>query len=225
MAKKKRIRIEEVKTFPNVTQTPQMLKGKWKTEIFRNDGGLVLELGCGHGNYTLTLAQRFPNKNFIGIDLKGARLWVGAKQALEKGIANVFFIRGNAAELDKIFEPGEIEEVWIPFPDPYPKKPRKRLTSVLYLALYQRICKPGARLHFKTDDDALYQSTLESLSEFGCTVHRAIVDIHGLNGAADDEALQIRTSYEKRHLAAGRTIKYIEFTLPPATETQGAKSE
>ncbi|MDZ7317352.1 MAG: tRNA (guanosine(46)-N7)-methyltransferase TrmB [candidate division KSB1 bacterium] len=212
MAKKKRIRIEAIKSFSNVSQQPEAWKGKWKTSVFGNDHEIVLELGCGHGNYTIELAQRFPQKNYIGLDLKGARLWVGAKKALDAAMTNVFFIRGNAAHLTTMFEPGEISEIWLPFPDPYPKKPRKRLTSTLFLDIYRQICTPDAVLHFKTDDDALYRSTLDSLAVFGCRILYNFPDLYRSNLV--DDLPYIQTTYEKRHLAAGKTIKYIRFQLP-----------
>lgn len=213
MAKKKRQRKEQIKTFANVSAEPERLKGNWRG-VFGNDGRLTLELGCGHGNYTLALAQHFPEKNFIGVDLKAARIWVGAKQALENQRRNVFFLNVNVWNLAEAFDAGEVAEIWIPFPDPYPKKPKKRLTAARCLAIYQTICAPDALLHFKTDDDALYQSTLDSLAEFGCTVRHNIADVYA--EADIDDYVRIQTSYEKRHLAIGKTIKYVQFSLPPS---------
>ena len=216
MAKKKRQRKEQVKTFANVSAEPRQFRGKWR-EVFGNNGPMTLELGCGHGNYTLALAQHFPEKNFIGVDLKAARIWVGAKAALENQWRNVFFLNTNVWDLAEAFDAGEVAEIWIPFPDPYPKKPKKRLTAARCLAVYQKICAPDARLHFKTDDDALYQSTLDALDEFGCTILRNIADVYAEPELDDD--LRIQTSYEKRHLAAGKTIKYVQFTLPSTGES------
>jgi tRNA (guanine-N7-)-methyltransferase len=211
MAKQKRLRKEAIKSFANVTENPSEFKGKWKSVVFGNEAPLVLELGCGHGNYAIALAMQFPEKNFIGVDLKAPRLWVGAKHTLEQGIRNVFFIRANIMNLAEAFDPGDVAEVWITFPDPYPKKPRKRLTSARYLDIYRQICAPGARLHFKTDADDLYASTVESLTAYGCTIHKNIADLYA--EAEMDDLLRIQTSYEKKHIANGRTIKYIEFSL------------
>lgn len=212
MAKQKKLRKEAIKSFANVTEDPFEFKGKWRSVVFGNTAPLVLELGCGHGNYAIELAKQFPEKNFIGVDLKAVRLWVGAKYTLEQGIRNVFFIRANILNLADAFEPGDVAEVWITFPDPYPKKPRKRLTASRYLDIYRHICAPDARLHFKTDADDLYASTVESLTAYGCIIHKNIADLYA--EAEIDDLLRIQTSYEKKHIAKGRTIKYIEFSLP-----------
>ena len=211
MAKKKRARIEAVKSFSNVSHSSSQLKGRWR-EIFKNDNPISLELGCGRGEFMLALAEKYPHRNYIGVDLKGARLWAGAKQALDNKIANVFFIRENILELANVFEPGDVSEIWITFPDPYPKKPRKRMTAERYLDVYKKICAPDARLYLKTDDDAFFESSLESLNEYGCTIREIINDVHAQ--AKTQEELRILTPYEKRHIAAGRTIKYLQFLLP-----------
>ncbi|RPH92340.1 MAG: tRNA (guanosine(46)-N7)-methyltransferase TrmB, partial [Calditrichaeota bacterium] len=196
MAKQKRLRKEALKSFANVTHSPQELKGKWKSVIFRNDAPISLELGCGHGNYSIALAQKYRDRNFVGIDLKGARLWVGAKYALEQQLSNIFFIRMNILDLADVFDADDIDEIWIPFPDPYPKKPRKRLTAPRFLAVYQQICKPQARLHLKTDVDGLYESAIESISSFGCTLDRQILNLYAEPHL--EELLNIQTSYEKK---------------------------
>ncbi|MBN1465180.1 tRNA (guanosine(46)-N7)-methyltransferase TrmB [candidate division KSB1 bacterium] len=210
MAKKKLERIAEVKTFPNVSHAGAELKGQWHT-IFKNGRPMTLELGCGKGDYTLALAQQHPERNYIGIDLKSARLWAAATQAMQKSLSNVFFIRANALDLTDIFAPDDIAEIWIPFPDPYPQKPRKRMTAARYLEVYKKICRPDARINVKTDDEALYEFSLATIADYGCTIHQKIAAVH-----ADDatEELGIMTFYEKRHLAAGRSIKYIQFSLP-----------
>ncbi len=211
MAKKKKIRIAAVKEFPNVSHDAGSLKGKWP-DIFGNDHPITLELGCGKGDYTLSLAEHDPQKNFIGIDLKGYRLWKAASTALERNRRNVFFLRANVLDIDDVFEPGTVAELWITFPDPYPKKPRKRMTAERYLDVYKKICVPGSLVNFKTDDDALYEFTLESLSSYGCTILQNITNVHGSDNV--DEILKILTYYEKQHINAGLTIKYIQFTLP-----------
>lgn len=211
MAKRKRIRIEAVKSFPNVTHAGHELKGEWHT-IFANDQPITLELGCGKGDYTLALAQKHAERNFIGVDLKGARLWIAATRALELDLKNVFYIRANGLDLADIFESGDIAQIWIPFPDPYPKKSRKRMVADRYLDVYKKICQSDARLHLKTDDDELYNFTLENLRQYGCTIHQNIRDVH--NSTDIDDDVKIKTYYEGRHIAAGLTIKYIQFTLP-----------
>ena len=215
MAKKKRARIAALKAFPNVTHHPSDYKGQWRT-VFNNDNPMTLELGCGKGDYALTLAQQNPNRNYIGVDLKGSRLWTAANQAMEKNIRNVFFIRGNVLDLTNAFEPGDISEIWITFPDPYRKKPRKRLTASRYLDVYKQICLSRTRIHLKTDDDELYRFSLESISDYGCTIHHNIKDVHG---GIVDEKLKIMTFYEKQHIAAGLSIKYIQFSLPQEEES------
>ena len=199
MAKKKRLRIAAVQSFSNVTHHGAELKGQWHV-IFKNLNPITLELGCGKGDYTLSLAQRYPDKNFIGVDLKSARLWSAATRALDKQIENVYFIRANVLELADIFEQDDISEVWITFPDPYPKKPRKRMTSQRYLDVYSKICRPNASLHMKTDDENFYEFSLVSLADYGCTIRQKMSELHGQDV---DEDLGIKTFYEKRHIEAG----------------------
>lgn len=210
MAKKKRERIAAVKTFPNVSHDGAELKGRWHT-IFRNGRPMTLELGCGKGEYTLALAQQNPEKNYIGVDLKSARLWAAATQAMQTELQNVYFIRANALDLGDIFAPNDIAEIWITFPDPYPQKPRKRMTAARYLDVYKKICRPDARIHVKTDDDAFYEFTLATIADYGCAIQQKITAVHANDVA---EELKIFTFYEKRHMAAGRSIKYIQFSLP-----------
>jgi tRNA (guanine-N7-)-methyltransferase len=211
MAKRKRIRIDAVKSFPNVTHTGQAFKGRWHA-VFDNDHPITLELGCGKGDYTLALAEKHPERNFIGVDLKGARLWVAATKALDLDLKNVFYIRANALDLAEIFAANSIAQIWMPFPDPYPRKPRKRMVADRYLDVYKKICRPDARLHLKTDDDELCNFALENLKEYGCTIHQNIRDVHSSTDIDDD--VKIKTYYEGRHIDAGLLIKYVQFTLP-----------
>lgn len=211
MAKKKLERIAAIKTFTNVSHAPAELKGKWR-QIFENDNPITLELGCGRGDVLLTLARKHANQNFVGVDLKGARLWAAAKQALDENRSNVFFICANILEIGEAFEPGDVTDFWIAFPDPYPKKPRKRMTAARYLDVYSKISLPGAVGRLKTDDQNFYQSSIKSLQDYGCEIKETIEDVHGRPSTNGD--LQILTSYEKRHIAKGLTIKYIEFSLP-----------
>ena len=211
MAKKKRKRIEAVKSFANVTHHGEHYKFKWH-EIFGNSDPITLELGCGRGDLILALAKQHPQRNFIGVDLKGARLWAGASIAIAHHIDNLFFIRGHILQLPAMFKADSINEFWITFPDPYPKKPRKRMTHERYLAAYQQIAVTGASFYLKTDDGAFYQFSLESLNSFGCILHKAVENLY-----ANEEPSQISepvTTYEKRHINEGKSIKFIHFALP-----------
>ena len=211
MPKKKQQRIQAIKTFANVTDQPSELMGQW-SRIFQNQNPIVLELGCGRGDFLLERARKQPKINCIGVDLKGPRIWAGATQAQQEGLKNIFFIRSNVLDLVDGFEPGTISEVWINFPDPYPKKPRKRMTASRYLDVYKHICIPEANCHLKTDDDMFYEFSLQSLEKNYCSIQQQIADVYAqdqINGW-----VTFQTTYEKRHLAEGKTIKYIHFLLP-----------
>jgi len=214
MAKRKLERFAELKTFPNVFEYPSPeLKEKWHTEVFKNGNPITLELACGRGEYTLALARRYPQRNFVGIDLKGARLWRGAKTALEENLTNAIFVRMPIERILDIFSEKQIEEIWLPFPDPYPKrsKENKRLTSPKFLSIYKTLMLDDGLIHFKTDDDDFYQYTLETLREQKCTIHRVINDVHA--NTIDDEFITLKTTYENKHIAAGKIIKYVCFSV------------
>lgn len=191
-------------------------KGKWNSEFFHNDNPIVLELGCGKGEYTVGLARKFPDKNFIGIDIKGSRMWTGAKQAETEELKNVAFLRTNIELLPHFFAKNEIAEIWITFPDPQMKKVRKRLTSSRFLSLYAQILIPGGIIHLKTDSPFLYTYTrilteLNSLATITDTDD--LYNCLTLNPEQRD-LLNIRTFYEQQWLDRGLTIKYISFILP-----------
>lgn len=188
------------------------LRGRWNEEYFRNSGPIVLELGCGKGEYTVGLARRYPEKNFIGIDIKGARMWTGARAATEEKLANAAFLRTNIELLPHFFAPGEISEIWITFPDPQMKKVRKRLTSTTFLNIYRQVMAPGGMIRLKTDSPFLFTYT-RLMAELNGIVPETITDDLYHSGAADD-ILQIRTFYEQQWLDRGLTIKYIAFPLP-----------
>lgn len=222
MAKNKLAKFAEMEELPNVFQprheeifrTDYRLKGKWNSEIFRNDHPIVLELGCGKGEYTVELGKLYPEKNFIGLDIKGARMWKGAKIAHESGMTNVVFLRMYAEMLESAFAPGEISEIWITFPDPQMAKARKRLTGTRFLSLYQKILADHALIHLKTDSPFLYTYTTEVIRHNRLPWFVNTDDLYGCG--LEDKILGIRTFYEKQWLARGKQIKYIRFSLNQA---------
>ena len=224
MGKNKLKKFGEMETFSNVFQYPYSvlmqqgfpLKGKWHSDFFGNGNPVVLELGCGKGEYTVGLAKRFPDRNFIGVDIKGARMWTGAKQAVTDNMPNVAFVRTNIELIASFFAPGEVSEIWITFPDPQMKKTNKRLTSVRFLNLYRRILEPGGIINLKTDSPFLYTYTRELVRLNGLPVEVDTDDLYA-SGKADD-ILEIRTFYEQQWLARGLTIKYLRWRLDAGTE-------
>lgn len=219
MTKRKLERFEEMKNFPNVLQPSfeevfqkdYFLKGKWHTEIFKNNNPIILELGCGKGEYTIELAKRFPQKNFIGIDIKGARMWRGAKTALECNLKNVIFLRTRIDFINSIFNSNEVDEIWLTFPDPQPKKVRKRLTSSRFLNMYQKFLKNPAIIHLKTDNDLLFQYTCDLVKFNDLKVIEVIDNIYEKD--YNNELLYIQTFYEKQFLKENKKIHYISFLL------------
>lgn len=212
-AKKKRQRFAEIKTFRNTFELRTDLKGRWNLDVFKNSNPITLELGCGRGEYSLALASQFPDRNFIGVDIKGARLWRGAKTALEAGLKNVAFLRIFIDHIPDFFASDEVSEIWITFPDPYPKSKRmnKRLTSSPFLARYRAILKKNGLIHLKTDNEALYEFTLKILEQEKATILHFVEDVYALSEVP--EILGIRTTYECKHLEKGLKIKYICFSL------------
>ena len=212
MAKKKLVHIKELTTLPNAIEEAGYLRGCWAETFFHNHHTITLELACGRGDYTLALAQRHPKRNFIGVDIKGARLWYGAQTAITMGLTNAAFLRTAIEKLPDLIAPNEVAEIWIPFPDPYPtfSKRNRRLTSPRFLEIYRQIVLPGGNVRLKTDNDKFYQYTLLTLREANVTIRRNIPD---LSQHPHDDLLQIRTKYEKQHLKEGRIIKYVEFTF------------
>jgi len=189
------------------------MKGHWGSEFFGNDKPLVLELGCGRGEYTVQLAKKFPEFNFIGVDIKGARMWKGAQESLRLKLGNVAFLRCRIEFLFRMFAPDEITEIWITFPDPQARKPRKRLTSSRFINMYLGMLKPGGRIHLKTDSMILYEYTLSLLKWNGLVPDRYTADLYGSDLA--DEVLSIRTHYEAGFLQAGKPITYLSFVPVP----------
>lgn len=215
MGKDKLRKFAEINTFSNVFQLDegQTLKGRWATGHFGNGRPVVLELACGKGEYTVNMAKLFPDKNFIGIDYKGNRIWRGAKTALEERIPNVAFLRIQIETLLDYFAPNEVDEIWITFPDPQPQKSRekKRLTAPSFLEKYKQVLKPGARIHLKTDNDGLYAYTLEKLAECSIEPERHTSDLYRAEFV--DEVLAIKTYYEKKYLAHDKNINYLMWSF------------
>lgn len=214
MAKNKLKKFAEMETFSNVFQPPyKPMAGHWRDTYFHNDHPIVVELGCGRGEYTVGLAEKYPEKNFIGVDIKGARMWAGAKQAIEKELTNVAFLRTQIEFITEFFAADEIDEIWITFCDPQMKKATKRLTSTYFMQRYQRIVKPGGLIHLKTDSPFLYTYTVEMLRLNPYPVLANTDDLYAADLYPDARALQ--THYEKQWLDRGLSIKYIEWQLLP----------
>ncbi|MFN4122541.1 MAG: tRNA (guanosine(46)-N7)-methyltransferase TrmB [Flavobacteriales bacterium] len=217
MAKRKLKSFEELETFSNVIQRvfqaedfDHPRKGKWH-DYFENNNPIVLELGCGKGEYTVGLARKYPEKNFIGIDIKGARIWRGAKTALEENLQNVAFIRTQVDRIYNFFSPNEVSEIWITFPDPQSQKTRerKRLTSPNFLYRYRRVLKPDGLIHLKTDNHDFFMYTLEIIRENKLELLRHSFDIN--KDFPNDELLAIETYYESKFRKKGIPIKYLNF--------------
>lgn len=189
-------------------------RGRWQPDIFKNRNPVVLELACGKGAYTLELARRYPGKNFVGVDIKGARIWKGARRARQEGLENVRFLRIYIDHLEEYFAAGEVDDIWITFPDPYPKGSDrdKRLTSPKFLSIYQKVLVPGGLVRLKTDSDKLFDFTRRVVQKTGCGVKEVVENVY--RERPDDELLTIKTDYEKRHLENGRSISFISFELP-----------
>lgn len=221
MAKNKLQKFADMDTYNHVFQYPFAvlrekgfeMRGKWNEQFFHNDNPIVLELGCGKGEYAVGLARRYPNKNFIGVDIKGARMWSGASQAKEEGINNVAFLRTHIELITHFFAPGEVSEIWITFPDPQMKKTRKRLTSTRMLELYRRILVENGIIHLKSDSPFLYTYTRAMVQENNFPI---LIDTDDLyNSGIDDDILGIKTFYEQQWLERGKSIKYIKFVCEP----------
>lgn len=215
MGQKKLVRFAELETFSNVLQFPVKMSGTWQS-FFENKNPLVLELACGKGEYTLGLAQLYPNKNFIGIDIKGNRLWVGAKKAIQHHVNNVAFLRIQIDQITEFFATEEVDEIWITFPDPQLRisKSKKRLTHPKFLRLYYQILKPNGKIHLKTDSPDLYHFTKKVIDMYGCHLRQDLDDVYGEPGVAPE--LRIVTHYESLDIAQSKKVHYLCFSLPEA---------
>ena len=190
------------------------LKGQWRDKVFKNDNPLVLELGCGKGEYTVGLAERFPNKNFVGVDIKGARFWRGAKTAIEQEISNAAFIRTQIELIEHVFEQNEVDEIWITFPDPQIKykRTKHRLTNLQFLERYKKVLKADGIVHLKTDSEFMHGYTLGLLHGLGCEVLYANHNVYKLEGSPK-EVTEIQTFYENQYLEKDKAITYIRFKI------------
>lgn len=222
--KNKLAKFSEMDTIPFVFQYPFArlreeggfpLRGRWHSDFFHNDNPITLELGCGKGEYTVGLAERIPGRNYIGVDIKGARMWRGATQARDAGMANVAFLRTDIELIDSFFAPGEVDEIWITFPDPQMKKTRKRLTSTRFLELYRKILRPGGHVRLKTDSPFLFTYTRIMAEHCGLPVDAITDDLYASPLLTD--ILAIKTHYERQWLDRGLSIKYIAIPLDHTT--------
>jgi len=221
-SKNKLKRFKENETFSNVIQPTRedvlnntlMLKGNWNRNFFKNENPIVLELGCGKGEYSVNLATMFPKKNFLGIDIKGARFWRGAKTALAEKINNIGFLRTQIELVDCIFDENEVDEIWITFPDPQIKykRTKHRMTNPDFLSKYKKILKPNGMVHLKTDSEYMHGYTLGLLQGLGLTIEYAHHDVYGTTNSPK-EVTNIQTYYESQYLAINKKITYLRFNF------------
>ena len=224
MGKGKLAKFADMERYENVFQYPFSvadnvpfdMKGHWREMYFKNDNPIVLELGCGKGEYTVGLAKMFPDVNFIGVDIKGARMWTGATQALGEGLKNVAFLRTNIEIIDRFFAEGEVQEIWLTFRDPQMRNPRKRLTSTFFMERYRRFLQDGGTIHLKTDSNFLFTYTTYMQQRNNLPLLFRTEDLYHTEGldAQINEILGIQTYYESMWIERGLNIKYMKFALP-----------
>ena len=224
MGKGKLAKFADMETYENVFQYPYSvmehvpfeMKGHWHEQYFHNDHPIVLELGCGKGEYTIGLAQQYPDVNFIGVDIKGARMWTGATQALNEGLKNVAFLRTNIEIIDRFFDPDEVQEIWLTFSDPQMKNPRKRLTSTWFLERYRHFLVDGGIIHLKTDSNFLFTYTTCLVEHNQLPLLEKTDDLYHTSqlSTLTSQLLSIQTYYESMWIARGLNIKYMKFRLP-----------
>jgi tRNA (guanine-N7-)-methyltransferase len=212
MAQKKLLRFAQIKEMTNVFEYPKDMAGQWRA-FFKNDHPVILELACGRGEYTVGLASMFPGKNFIGVDVKGNRMYLGAKKALENNLPNAAFLRTQIGMIADYFIPGEVDEIWITFPDPQLRtsKAKKRLTHPQFLRLYQQILKHGGSIHLKTDSPDLHIFTSKVINMYGLTLKEESENIYA---EAHPPELDIKTHYEGLDIAQSKKIHYLHFNIP-----------
>ena len=222
MSKGKLAKFADMETYENVFQYPYSvvsdvpfaMRGRWHEQYFNNQNPIVLELGCGKGEYTVELAKRHPDRNFIGVDIKGARMWTGATLALQQGLKNVAFLRTNIEIIDRFFAENEVEEIWLTFSDPQMKNPRKRLTSTYFMQRYRRFLIDQGLIHLKTDSNFLYTYTRLMAGKNGLPVDVQTDDLYATHADSDGIEVSVQTYYEQMWLDRGLSIKYIRFHLP-----------
>ena len=223
MGKGTQAKFADMATYNNVFQYPYgalkdiafPLTGRWREDYFHNDNPIILELGCGKGEYTVGLAKMFPDVNFIGVDIKGARMWTGATQALNEGLKNVAFLRTNIEIIDRFFAEGEVQEIWLTFCDPQMKNPRKRLTSTWFLERYRKFLSDGGFVHLKTDSNFLFTYTSLLVEKNHLPVLVKTTDLYA-DACKDSVAASIQTYYEGMWIARGLNIRYMKWQLPRA---------
>jgi tRNA (guanine-N7-)-methyltransferase len=213
MAQKKLKRFGEIKTFSNVLEYPENMAGTWNA-FFKNNNPVILELACGKGEYATGLAQLYPQKNFIGVDIKGNRIWAGAKFSIDNNLTNVAFLRTQIHKIDTYFSINEIKEIWITFPDPQLRisKAKKRLVHPRFLKLYQKILQPGGKIHLKTDSPELYNFTKTVIELYKLALITDIDDVH--KDEKVPQELSIKTHYESLDIAESKRVFYVCFSLP-----------
>jgi len=212
MGQKKLIRFAEIETFPNVLQYPQDIKGKWN-DFFKNNNPITLELACGKGEYAVGLGRLHPQRNFIGVDVKGNRMWVGARTALKENLKNIAFLRTQIDRINEYFDQDEVNEIWITFPDPQLRqsKHKKRLTHPKYLRFYQQLLKPDGLIHLKTDSPVLYEFTKQVIELYELTLHTDYNNVYEQPSLSNE--LQIKTHYEGLDIAGSNRIHYLCFSI------------
>lgn len=213
MGQKKLIRFAAIKEYPHVFEYPEGMNGKWN-DVFKNNNPLTLELACGKGEYAVGLGKMHPEKNYIGVDVKGNRIYIGAKKVLDQQLTNIAFLRTQIDRIAEYFNPGEVNEIWLTFPDPQLRigKAKKRLTHPVFLRKYKQFLKPNGLVNLKTDSPVLYRFTKKVIELYGCTLIKDYSDTYQL--ATEPELLEIKTHYEGLDIAASGKIFYLQFILP-----------
>ena len=221
MGKDKLARFAAIKTFENVLEyarnQPFPMRGNWHRDFFKNDKPLIIELGCGKGEYSVGLAKMYPQTNFLGLDIKGNRMFIGAREALTLNMTNVGFLRTRIDFIEALFGPNEVDEIWLTFSDPQPQKPKKRLSSSMFIQRYRKFLKPGGLVHMKTDNDLLFEFTMEQIEEHGYPIVDYRPDLYATLETETDPAqrdiFSIKTHYEQLFHSKGHVIKYVCFKI------------